>query len=160
MRYAKCAKPKNNMSEATIQARQRKCISDLRHMIIEHHSCDVMKSEHCLCPVCSQQKNEDVLNEAYSLEKAGDCVPANYKTPDESTLASSNGSATPEEWWAKRASELAQQMKVGGVGELRLLRLPTGKYEFEITPEGWPNTKLCDMAADNPKDKNAKSDSQ
>lgn len=49
------------------------------------------------------------------------------------------GSATPEEWWAKRASEIAEQMKQGGVGELRLRRLPTGKYEFEITPEGWPN---------------------
>ena len=72
-------------------------------------------------------------------ELAGDRQPVMTKTPAISTLASSNGSATPEEWWAKRASELAQQMKVGGVGELRLLRLPTGKYEFEITPEGWPN---------------------
>ena len=51
-------------------------------------------------------------------------------------LASATGSATPVEWWLKRAAELAQQMKVGGVQTLTLNRLPTGKYEFEITPEG------------------------
>lgn len=56
----------------------------------------------------------------------------------------SAGSTTPEQWWAKRASELAAQMKAGGVAELRITRLPTGKYDFEITPEEWSNDKVSD----------------
>lgn len=56
----------------------------------------------------------------------------------------SAGSTTPEQWWAKRASELAAQMKAGGVAELRITRLPTGKYDFEITPEEWSNAELSE----------------
>ena len=67
---------------------------------------------------------------------AGGRKPAMSKTAGVKALASATGSATPVEWWLKRAAELAQQMKVGGVQTLTLNRLPTGKYEFEITPEG------------------------
>lgn len=42
-------------------------------------------------------------------------------------------------WWAKKAKELACQMEQGGVQTLTLHRLSDGKYEFEITPEAWPN---------------------
>lgn len=81
------------MSEEITIARLRKCIRDLRYIINEHHSDDVMKSEHTVCPVCSQQKFEDVLNEAYLLDKAGDCVPENYQTEKHKHVGSGDGLA-------------------------------------------------------------------
>ena len=49
-------------------------------------------------------------------------------------------SASPEEWWTKYASLLAQKMELGGVQSFLIEKMPNGKFEFEVTPTGWPNS--------------------
>jgi len=54
-------------------------------------------------------------------------------------LVSAQCSASPEEWWTKFASLLAQKMEAGCVQSVRIEKKPNGKFEFEVTPTGWPN---------------------
>lgn len=35
---------------------------EARHIIIEHHSHDIMKAEHCVCPFCSSPDGDKKLN--------------------------------------------------------------------------------------------------
>ena len=44
------------------------------------------------------------------------------------------GSANPEEWWTRKATELAAQMHLGGVKRFVIQVTPKGSYKFEIVP--------------------------
>jgi hypothetical protein len=43
-------------------------IRELRTAIWEHHSHDLMKEEHIICPVCTRKEIDDLLNRAVKAE--------------------------------------------------------------------------------------------
>jgi hypothetical protein len=85
------------MDDKTTKACLREAIGELRHLIIEHHSYDVMKFEHCTCPVCTQPRWDAVLNAAAKLQKAGDEQPAPPEPEELKALASATCCAAPPE---------------------------------------------------------------
>lgn len=58
--------------------RLRKMIDQLRWLVIEHHSYDVMSHHHNICPVCTTTKWDKLLDEAAS---AGAQHNKDYGTP-------------------------------------------------------------------------------
>jgi hypothetical protein len=72
-------------------------------------------------------------------ERAGDRKPVMPEPQGVKALVSAQCSASPEEWWTKFASLLAQKMEAGCVQSVRIEKKPNGKFEFEVTPTGWPN---------------------
>ena len=70
------------MDDTGTKACQRDTINALRRLIVEHHSHDVMKGEHTLCPVCTKQGWDTVLNIAAKLGQAGDEQPASVETAE------------------------------------------------------------------------------
>jgi hypothetical protein len=59
-------------------------------------------------------------------------IPANENQPP--PVPAADPAVTPEQWWTKHATLLADKMRVGGVKSFRILQTPWGTYEFEVTP--------------------------
>jgi hypothetical protein len=96
----RAVKPSKNMNDKEIKACQRETINELRRLIIEHHSYNVMKPEHCTCPVCTQPSWDEVLNTASKLGKAGDEQPATPEPDELKALASAtcSAAASADKW--------------------------------------------------------------
>jgi predicted amidophosphoribosyltransferase len=82
------------------------------------------------CPICKKDYHPQ---EGPVCHKCADAKEKPLCPSDATTWS-------PEEWWAKRAADIAVLMKNTGVEELMIRRKADGKYTFEITPEAGPHS--------------------
>lgn len=45
----------------------RNLVQRLYALVVEHHECKIMREEHCVCPLCSQEQNKKTLEEAWNV---------------------------------------------------------------------------------------------